>query len=105
VPSLVGTWAIACCNDSLTGTLAITQQQAGAFSGAITGNLRGDIVNGQVRGDLIEFDRLTDEGPQRWSGRLMGRGADLRMVGGTWTGAYAHRFAQGQDNWHAEKQR
>jgi hypothetical protein len=104
-PSIVGTWSIACCNDSLTGTLTITQLHAGAFSGAISGNLVGDIVNGQVRGDLIEFDRRTDEGPQRWSGRLSGSGADLRVVGGTWTGAYANRFTQDQHNWHAEKQR
>jgi hypothetical protein len=105
VPSLLGTWSIACCNDEIDGTLTITQQQGAAFSGVITGNLRGDIVNGQVRGDVVEFDRLTDEGPQRWSGRLADGGTNLRIVGGTWSGAYQGRFAPGQHNWHAEKQR
>jgi hypothetical protein len=103
VPSLTGTWAVACCNDALTGTMTITQQQGGSFSGIMEGGLLSQSVVGRVQGDLVEFDRRTDEGPQRWSGRLVGSGPDLRIVGGVWSGAYEGRFAQGQRNWHAEK--
>lgn len=105
VPSLLGTWSIACCGDTLSGTLIVTNQQGASFSGRMEGGLWSPSISGQIRGDVVEFERRTDEGPQQWSGRLTGSGAAMRIVAGAWTGAYAHRFTAAQLNWHAEKQR
>jgi hypothetical protein len=112
--SLVGTWAVACCNEELGGKLYIKQQQGNAFSGTFqqpSGGVSfpggGDLKNGQLRGNVIEFDRRevgrSNGWKQHWSGQLVNDRGSLRMINGTWTGDYADRYP-GRNNWHAEKQ-
>lgn len=96
--SLKGNWNLACCKNSLKYTLVINQQQSNSFSGYFDGG-NGNVTNGQVRGNVIEFDRSS----QHWSGQLVTVQGKLQIVNGNWTGAYADQF-KGQTDWHAEKQ-
>jgi len=102
--SLVGTWALACCNEELAWKMYIKQQQGTAFSGVLSNDAGGgDVKNGQLRGNVIEFDRVGTWGKQHWSGKLVNDRGSLRMIYGNWTGDYEDRY-MGRHDWHAEKQ-
>ena len=103
-PTLVGTWAVACCREELKGTLSITRQQGITFSGTMADPLTGEVMNGQLRGNRIECDRRGGWGTQHGSAQLANDGGSLRMINGTWTGDFVDRFP-GRNNWHAEKKK
>jgi hypothetical protein len=102
--NLIGTWTIKCCNDSLVWeALNITNQDGDTFAGSFTGeHLGGDVTNGRVRGNMIEFVRSGGWGKQVWTAELVNDGGGLRMMNGVWTGDFLDQF-QGRNNWHAEK--
>jgi hypothetical protein len=103
VVPLKGEWDIKCCNDELWWTLYITKQEGNTFSGSFSDNTGGGaVINGQLRGNSIEFDRNGSGFRQHWSARLVNDGGRLRMTNGVWTGDYLDRYP-GRNNWHAEK--
>ncbi len=100
---LLGEWNLKCCNDGLSWTMSITSQNGVEFSGSLSeAHSGGNITNGVVTGNTIEFVRSGSWGKQKWTAQLVNEGGSLRMVNGVWTGDYQDRYA-GQNNWHAEK--
>ena len=100
-----GEWTVACCSDQYPGgRMSIKPVGNGAYTGTMilpAGYSPGELTNIIVNGASVEFDRRTDEGPQRWIGQVTNAQGQLRLTG-TWTGAYSSRFP-GRLNWHAEK--
>jgi len=75
------------------------------FSGSLSeAHSGGNITNGLVSGNTIEFVRSGSWGKQRWSAQLVNDGGGLRTVNGVWTGDYLDQFV-GRNNWHAEKKK
>lgn len=104
--SLMGDWSLQCCNNELGWTLTISNQQGNTFSGYFSDNTGGGVVtNGQVNGNIIEFDRSersAAQWKQHWRGQLVNNGGRLTIINGVWTGDYLANYP-GRNNWHAEK--
>lgn len=104
--TLMGDWDIKCCNDALAWTLSIAKHDGNTFSGTFSAAHGGGVViNGHVRGNTIEFDRVESIGggwKQHWSAQIVNEAGRLRMINGVWTGDYLDRYP-GRNNWHAGK--
>jgi hypothetical protein len=81
---LIGQWEVHAAGYTLT--MNITNQDGNTFSGSFVGEESGGkVLNGQLRGNTIEFDR--ERGwKQHWSAQLVNEGGRLRMVNGFWSG-------------------
>ena len=113
-PNLVGEWQWHSVGYS--GKLRIrSQTPSGTFSGELDpaandpriGAPQFTKIEGRIQGDRIEFVRriLWNDGKeyqQRYSGRLVGSGDNLRMIYGSWVGFDSHREDGGGD-FSAEK--
>lgn len=99
---LVGQWNWSSSRDKFKYVMSITSQTPdGHFTGYLC-NENGNI-NGQLKGENIEFTRqVTRFGgmEQRYTGKLVGTRPNLKMVIGTWSGAFEEN-GEGTD-WHAE---
>jgi hypothetical protein len=101
--NLVGEWFLKCCNDELQWKLHIKNQNGSDFSGSFNDvNGGGNITNGKINGNNIEFVRSGNWGSQKWTAQLTTVGGQQRIVNGVWTGDYLDAY-KGKNNWHAEK--
>ena len=99
---LVGQWNFSSGRDKFKMVMSITSHTPdGKFTGYLSDE-NGTII-GDLKGDEIEFTReLTRFGgrEQRYTGKLVGTRPNLKMVMGTWSGAFEEN-GDGTD-WHAE---
>lgn len=97
-----GMWQWHSCNDEYAMLIGFSSLDGGGnFTGGFE-NGNGEIKNGTLRGDRIEFDRVSGW-TQHYSGQMVNAGGKLKIVNGAWSGAYIEKCA-GRANWHAEKQ-
>lgn len=88
---LVGKWHWASSSDRYSAIITITSHtHDGDFSGQFPNG--ESTFHGTLIGDRIEFTRILltlGNAEQRFSARLVGTRPNLKMVDGTWSGAYA----------------
>lgn len=99
---LVGQWSWTCCRGKYQYVMSITSHTPdGYFTGYFSdGNGK---ISGRLAGNNVEFTRVLGgwgSKEQKYIGKLAGSKPNLKIVQGTWSGAYEEN-GDGND-WHAE---